>query len=477
MSSLPLQLSVPRIFISGVSNNCSAEQLTLVLANFLKDQGLAVSVAIYGTHFNLAQTFRENLGRFVPCLEPRLESFDQMLVDLYTSAIGAQIQLICSPTGFFDGPTIASFANSPAELAIRTGTPTILCVNSEGLGNGIIPQIKGFKSFANGLSLAGIFNLDARENLSSDDLANNSNSYRRLICEYFPEFIVINAPLKLAQDFHLPHGINNQFDFKFQRREPRIEFAKKITAQLDIESLFNAARQAPAILLNSFQASPQKSVCRIGVALDSAFNLLYQNNLILLRYLGAELIQFSPLVDNKLPNNISGLYLPGIQLMDYWKDLLKSENFYLSLKNFLDNGGVIYSEGTSFTILVKQLTDITTKSELLAEHQIDLNLAITFKDSQLYFSEAKLLIENSIGNPEVPIGFCLQNNAKHLELETNTNVLFDLGTGIGADLHNFQLLSRSKTISSFNTNGYLNFSSNAIIPFNFINACRAAKPG
>ncbi len=469
MSSFTLQLSVPRIFISGVSSNCSAEQLTFALASFLKDQGLAVSIAIYGTHFNLAQTFRESLGRFVPCLEPQLESFDQMLVDLYTSSLGAQIQLICSPAGFFDGPRIASFANSPAELAIRTGTPTILCINSEGLGNGIIPQIKGFKSFANGLSLAGIFNLDSQEESNQ-----SSNPYKKLITEYFPDFLVINSPVKLAQEFQLPLGINNQYDFKFQRREPRLDFTKTIFHQLNIDSLFNIARQAPAIVLNKFQASPQKSICRIGVALDSAFNLLYQNNLILLRYLGAELISFSPLVDNKLPANISGLYLPGLQLMDYWKDLLKSDNFYTSLKAFLDNGGILYSEGTSFTLLLKKIADVHSESAILEQYQIDLATGIIFNQPKLYFSEAKQINDSLIGNPDIPVGFCLQNNIKNIETEDHSNLLIDQKTGIFQDLQNFHLLSRSTTLSSLNTNGYLNFSSNAIIPFNMINACRTA---
>ena len=50
---------------------------------------------------------------------------------------------------------------------------------------------------------------------------------------------------------------------------------------------------------------------RIGIARDAAFCFYYHDNLELLRTLGAELIDFSPIADRALPPDLDGIYLGG----------------------------------------------------------------------------------------------------------------------------------------------------------------------
>ena len=51
---------------------------------------------------------------------------------------------------------------------------------------------------------------------------------------------------------------------------------------------------------------------RIGLAQDEAFCFMYPDNLELLEALGAQLVPFSPIHDEKLPDNLDGLLLYGL---------------------------------------------------------------------------------------------------------------------------------------------------------------------
>src|SRR5699024_5222691 len=54
-----------------------------------------------------------------------------------------------------------------------------------------------------------------------------------------------------------------------------------------------------------------KKQVKIGVAMDEAFCFIYEDNLNLLKELGAEIVPFSPLHHKALPEDLSGMLLYG----------------------------------------------------------------------------------------------------------------------------------------------------------------------
>ena len=70
---------------------------------------------------------------------------------------------------------------------------------------------------------------------------------------------------------------------------------------------------------------------RIAVARDEAFCFYYKDNLELLESLGCEVIEFSPLHDKKLPENVKGILLGGGYPELYGKELAENQGMLESI--------------------------------------------------------------------------------------------------------------------------------------------------
>ena len=83
---------------------------------------------------------------------------------------------------------------------------------------------------------------------------------------------------------------------------------------VEIDGLLELAASAPDLGDGDWQGVPAgapDSAPRIAVAHDDAFCFYYADALRLLEHLGAELVEFSPLADECLPEGVSGIYLGG----------------------------------------------------------------------------------------------------------------------------------------------------------------------
>lgn len=96
---------------------------------------------------------------------------------------------------------------------------------------------------------------------------------------------------------------------------------------------------------------------RIAVAKDEAFCFYYRDNLKMLEHYGAELVFFSPLHDEKLPENIHGLLLGGGYPELYAKQLAENEGMRKSIKEALEQHLPSLAECGGFMYLHDTLTD------------------------------------------------------------------------------------------------------------------------
>ena len=96
----------------------------------------------------------------------------------------------------------------------------------------------------------------------------------------------------------------------------------------------------------------------IAVAKDEAFCFIYEDNLKLLRELGAELVPFSPLHDKKLPEGTKGLLLYGGYPELYAKELEENAPMRQEIQDALNQGMPCLAECGGFMYLHETMEDL-----------------------------------------------------------------------------------------------------------------------
>ena len=98
-----------------------------------------------------------------------------------------------------------------------------------------------------------------------------------------------------------------------EREFPNIEIlSEKAEKHLDLDGILDLMEIPDCSDASNARADRKMdSFKKIGVARDEAFHFYYRANLEWLKKSGAEMVQFSPLKDSELPQNLDGLLIGG----------------------------------------------------------------------------------------------------------------------------------------------------------------------
>jgi cobyrinic acid a,c-diamide synthase len=131
--------------------------------------------------------------------------------------------------------------------------------------------------------------------------------------------------------------------------------AKLAERFIDVAAIVDLMTPAPPISDEPIQLS---TGLRIAVARDGAFHFYYQANLDYLRNAGAELIEFSPIGDSKLPSEIDGLLLGGGFPEEFAEALSQNRSIRSEIREAIADGIPCYAECGGLMLLSRELVDL-----------------------------------------------------------------------------------------------------------------------
>jgi cobyrinic acid a,c-diamide synthase len=141
--------------------------------------------------------------------------------------------------------------------------------------------------------------------------------------------------------------------------EPLLEaWADRVEQHCDVPALLELARSAlPLLAAGIGAAASNPTRCRIAIAKDAAFHFYYDANLRLLERAGAELVPFSPVHDNQLPD-VDGIYIGGGYPELHANALAANSRMRAAVHAHAASGKPIYAECGGFMYLADAIVTL-----------------------------------------------------------------------------------------------------------------------
>ncbi|MCI8538090.1 MAG: cobyrinate a,c-diamide synthase [Oscillospiraceae bacterium] len=259
------------------------------------------------------------------------------------------VAIIEGAMGYYDGIAMSSEA-SAWDLARTTRTPAVLVVDARGRARSAAPLVKGFCAFEQESRIQGVV-LDRISPMLYPRLKECIEQETGVrVYGFLPE-----RPDCAVESRHL--GLVTAAEIS-DLKERLQRLAEQAEESIDLDGLLALAASAEALPEGSFSVpEPVPGKPRIAVARDKAFCFYYAGGLKLLEQCGAELVNFSPLEDEELPEGCSGLYLGGGYPELYGKELAANASMLAAIRRAIRSGMPTVAECGGFLYLHQTLGD------------------------------------------------------------------------------------------------------------------------
>lgn len=344
-----MKKQIPRIMIAAAGSGSGKTTLTCAILKALMDMGHHPTSCKCGPDYIDTMFHSSVLG--APSTNLDLYFFDDNTAKnlLSENSSKGDITVIEGVMGYYDGLGIDSTESSSYHVACVTNTPVILVVNSRGAALSVLATIKGFLEFRPDSNIKGVIlnNCTAStyavlkgviEREFKGEVKPLGFMPRMKDCELESRHLGLVTAAEVAD-------LNEKLDrLKSQALE-----------SIDMDALVELAGSAAELEYEPLEIRKMDKPVRIGVARDKAFCFYYEDSLELLKKMGAELVDFSPLEDKALPAGLDGLYLGGGYPELYTEKLSANSTMLQSVKSAIESGLPTIAECGGFMYLTEKI--------------------------------------------------------------------------------------------------------------------------
>lgn len=338
------------LIIAAPSSGNGKTVVTVGLLRALVRRGVAVCGAKVGPdaidpsfHSLAAKKTAVNLDEWA--MRPALRA-------MMLESVGGESSLMLAEgtMGLYDGIGALGMG-STADLALSLGWPVVLVVDARGASTSVAVLLKGFAEYNRKVNLVGV-------------IANRVGgpSHADLISQACKEITPsINFLGWLPRDERLVLPSRNLGSFQAVAHPDLEDFiedtANAVERGIDIDALLDRAK--PAKVNQNFMASPPLPPLgqRIAVAQDFAFGFPYPFIVSAWRAAGAEIMFFSPMMDEAPDPSCDAVYLCGGYPELHISRIANAEKFRAGMRDAVDRGAFIYGECGGYMVLGEALID------------------------------------------------------------------------------------------------------------------------
>lgn len=343
------------IVIAGTHSGVGKTSISVGIMAALTRRGLKVQPFKVGPDFIDPGHHQRATGRVSRNLDGWMLSREFNVANFWRHAADADIALIEGVMGLFDGYHGKSESGSTAEVAKWLGAPVLLVLDAWALSRSAAALIQGYKNFDPDLNVAGVVFNKIAGSAHLDWL-------RQAVAPCCSVAILGGIPKVKEVEVPERHlGLLMSYEDRLTTRYVE-KLADLVEANLNLDEILRIAECGlPAAKWigkgQSGITTPESRAVRFGVARDAAFCFYYQDNLDLLQETGAEIVEFSPLRDRRLPGHLDALYLGGGYPELYAEQLSENRPLLAEVRAFSKKGGIVYGECGGLMYLSQGIED------------------------------------------------------------------------------------------------------------------------